>query len=89
MSHFACSGPSSEGWLYLIENLGKIITKYEKAERRRIDAFELPCWRRFLSRLDCKEVQPVHPKGDQSWVFVGRTDVETETTILWPPGVKS
>ena len=35
--------------------------------------------------LDCKEVQPVHPKGDQSWVFTGRTDVESETTILWPP----
>ena len=34
--------------------------------------------------LDCKEIQPVHPKGDQSWVFIGRTDVETETPILWP-----
>ena len=37
------------------------------------------------SLLDCKEIQPVHPKGDQSWVFIGRTDVETETPILWPP----
>ena len=37
------------------------------------------------SPLDCKEIQPVHPKGDQSWVFIGRTDVETETLILWPP----
>ena len=35
--------------------------------------------------LDCKEIQPVHPKGDQSWVFIGRTDVEAETPILWPP----
>ena len=35
--------------------------------------------------LDCKEIQPVHPKGDQSWVFIGRTDVESETPILWPP----
>ena len=41
------------------------------------------------SPLDCKEVQPVHPKGDQSWVFIGRTDVEAETPILWPPDVKS
>ena len=41
------------------------------------------------SPLDCKEIQPVHPKGDQSWVFTGRTDVEGETPILWPPDVKS
>ena len=39
--------------------------------------------------LDCKEIQPVHPKGDQSWVFTGRTDVEAETTILWPPDENS
>ena len=39
--------------------------------------------------LDCKEIQPVHPKGDWSWVFIGRTDVEAETPILWPPDVKS
>ena len=37
------------------------------------------------SPLDCKEIQPVHAKGDQSWVFIGRTDVEAETPILWPP----
>ena len=41
------------------------------------------------SLLDCKEIQPVHPKGDQSWVFIGRTDVEAETPILWPPDTKS
>ena len=41
------------------------------------------------SPLDCKEIQPVHPKGDQSWVFIGRTDVEAETPILWPLNVKS
>ena len=39
--------------------------------------------------LDCKEIQPVYPKGDQSWVFIGRTDVEAETPILWPPDVKN
>ena len=43
----------------------------------------------FESSLDCKEIQSVHPKGDQSWVFIGRTDVETETPILWPPDAKS
>ena len=43
----------------------------------------------FESPLDCKEIQPVHPKGDQSWVFIGMTDVEAETPILWPPNAKS
>ena len=61
----------------------------KKAECRRIYAFELCCWRREKSPLDCKEVQPVHPKGDQSWVFIGRTDAEAETPILWPPHAKS
>ena len=62
----------------------------KKAEHRRIDAFEMWCWRRLLRvSLDCKEIQPVHPKGDQSWVFIGRTDVEAETPILWLPDVKS
>ena len=41
------------------------------------------------SPLDCKEIQPVHPKGDQSWVFIGRTDAETEIPVLWPPDAKS
>ena len=43
----------------------------------------------FESPLDCKEIQPVHPKGDQSWVFTGRTDAEAETPILWPPDGKT
>ena len=43
----------------------------------------------LASPLDCKEIQPVHPKGDQSWVFIGRTDAEAETPILWPPHAKS
>ena len=60
-----------------------------KAEHRRIDVFELWCRRRILSPLDCKDIQPVHPKGHQSWVFMGRTDVEAETPILWPPDVKN
>ena len=61
----------------------------KKAEYWKIDAFELWCWRRLLSPLDCKEIQWVHPKGDQSWVFIGRTDAEAETPILWPPHVRS
>ena len=65
----------------------------KKAEHRKIDAFELWCWRRLLmlekSPLDCNEIQPVHPKGYQSWVFIGRTDTEAKTPILWPPHAKS
>ena len=63
----------------------------QSAEHRRIDAFELWCWRRLLidSLMDCKEVQLVHHKGDQSWIFIGRTDAEAETAILWPPDAKS
>ena len=58
----------------------------KKAEHRRIDAFELLVLEKTLeSLLDCKDIQPVHPKGDQSWVFTGRTDVEAETPIVWPP----
>ena len=61
----------------------------KKAECQRIDAFELWCWRRLLRVLDCKEIKTVHSKGDQSWVFIGKTDVEAETPILWPPDAES
>ena len=56
----------------------------KKAERQRTDAFELWCLleKTLESPLDCKEIQPVHPKGDQSWVFIGRTDVKAQTPIL-------
>ena len=60
----------------------------KKAECQRIDVFELWCWRRLL-RVPWTDIQPVHPKGNQTWIFIGRTDVETETPILWPPDVKS
>ena len=61
----------------------------KKAERQRIDAFELWCWRRLESPLDCKEIQPVHSEGDQPWDFLGRTDAKAETPILRPPHGKS
>ena len=59
----------------------------KKDEHQRTDGFELE--KTLESPLDCKEIQLVHPKGDQSWVFIGRTDVEAETPILWPPDVKN
>ena len=60
----------------------------KKAECQRIDAFECGVGE-LESPLDFKEIQPLHPKGDQSWVFIGRTGAEAETPILWPPHEKS
>ena len=62
----------------------------KKAECQRIDVFLTMVLEKTLeSPLDHKEIQPVHPKGDQSWVFIGRSDVEAETPILGPPDSKS
>ena len=62
----------------------------KKAEHRRIHAFELWCWRRLLRvPWTAKEIQPVHSKGDQSWVFFGRNDAKVETPVFWPPHAKS
>ena len=60
----------------------------KKTKHWRIDAFELWCWRRFDSPLFCK-IKPVNPKGNQSWIFIGRTDTEIVTPILWLPDAKS
>ena len=51
-------------------------------------AFELWCWRKLLSPLDFKEIKPVNPKGNQLWIFIGRTDAEAEAPVLWPPDRK-
>ena len=61
----------------------------KKAERQRLDAFKLVLEKILQSPLDCKEIQSVHPKGNQSWIFIGRTDAEAEAPILRPPDVKS
>ena len=82
--------------VYLVKAMGFPVVMYgceswavKKAEHRRIDTFEQWCWRTLKSPLDSKVIQPVHPKGDQSWVSIGRTNVEAETPILWPPHAKS
>ena len=61
----------------------------KKAEHWRTDAFELVLEKTFDSPLDSKEIQPVHPKGNQSWKFIGRSDAKGETPILWLPDAKS
>ena len=61
----------------------------KKAEHQRIAAFELVLEKTLESSLDSKEIKPVHPKGNQSWIFIGRTDAEAEAPILWPLDEKS
>ena len=61
----------------------------KKAECWRTDAFELVFKKTLESLLDCKEIQPVHPKGNQPWIFIGRTDAEAETPVLWPLDAKN
>ena len=59
------------------------------AEHQKIDAFKLQCWRRLESPLDSKEIKPVNPKGNQPWLFIGRTDAEAAAPRHWPPDMKS
>ena len=61
----------------------------KKAECQRFDAFELLLEKTLESPLACKEIQPANPKGNQSWIFIGRTDAVAETSILWLPDVKN
>ena len=61
----------------------------KKAESQRIETFELWCWRRLLSPLDCKEIKSVNPDGNQPWIFIGRTDAAADAPILWAPDAKS
>ena len=88
--HFVNKGPTSEGYDFSSSHVWMWDLDYK-------ESWVLKNWylwtvaleKTIESPLDCKEIQPVHPKGDQSWVFTGRTDVEAETPILWPPDVKS
>ena len=91
--YFANKGLSSQATVlrFSVVMYGCTSWTIKKAECQRIDASELWWWREktLVSPLDCKEIQPVHSKRDQSWVFIGRTDAKAETPILWPPHAKS
>ena len=80
---------SVKAMVFLVVMYGCESWTIKKAEHRSIDAFELWCWRRLLSPLNCKLIQPVHWEGDQSWDFFGRNDAKAETPVLWPPHAKS
>ena len=84
--YFANKGPSSQSCGISSSHLWMWESDH-KAEHRRIDAFELWCWRKLLSPLDYKEIKPVHPKGNQSWIFIWRTDAEAP--IFWPLDAKN
>ena len=83
--YFANRGPSSQSCFFPVVMYG-----CENSTIKKADAFDLVVLEKTLeSPLDCKEIQLVHPKRDQSWVFIGRTDVKAETPILWPPDAES
>ena len=86
---FANKGPSSQSYGFSSNHV-QMWELNRKAEHLRTDAFELWCWRRLLRVpfLDSK-IKPVNPKGNQSWIFIGRTDPEAEAPVLWPPDTKS
>ena len=75
--------------VFLVVMYGCESLTVKKAECQRIDALNCGVGEDFWGSLYCKEIQPVHPKGDQSWVFTERTDAEAETPILWPPHAMS
>ena len=88
--YFVSKGPSSQGYGFSIGHVWMWEINYKESWMQKNWCFWTVVLEKTLkSPLDCKEVQPVHPKGDRSWVFIGRTDVEAETPILWPPHVKS
>ena len=88
--YFANKGPSSQGYGFSSGHVWLWELDCEESWVPKNWYFWTVVLEKTLeSPLDCKEIQPVHPKGDQSWVFIGRTDVEAETPILWPPNAKS
>ena len=88
--YFALKGPSSQGYGFSGGHVWTWQLDYKESWMPMNWCFWTVVLEKTLeSSLDCKEVQPVHPKGDQSWVFIGRTDIEAETPVLWPPEAKS
>ena len=88
--YFANKGPSSQSYGFSSGHVWMWDLDYKESWAPQNWCFWTVLLEKTLeSPLDCKEIQPVHPKGDQSWVFIGRTDAEAETPVLWPPQVKN
>ena len=88
--YFANKGPSSQGYGFSSSHVWMWELDYKESWALNNWCFWTVVLEKTLeSPLDCKEIQPVHPKGDQFWVFIGGTDVEAETPVLWPPDAES
>ena len=88
--YFANKGPSSQGYGFSSGHVWMWELDYKESWAQKNWCFGTVVLEKILeSPLDCKEIQPVHPKGNQSWILIGRIDVEAETLILWPPDVKN
>ena len=88
--YFADKGPSRQGCGFSSSHVWMWELDYKESWVSKNWYFRTVVLEKMLeSPLDCKEIQPVHPTGDQSWIFIARTDVEAETPILWPPDVKN
>ena len=87
--YFANKGPSSQSYGFSSSHVWMWDLDYKESWALKYWSFWTVALEKILeSPLNCKEIQPVHPKGNQSWIFTGRTDVEAETPILWPPDTK-
>ena len=88
--YFANKGPSSQSYGFSSSNVWMWELDYKESWALKNWCFWTMVLEKTLENpLDCKEIQEVHPKGKQSWIFIGRTDAEAETPILWPPDAKS
>ena len=88
--YFANKGPSSQGYGFSSSHVWMWELDYKESWEPKNWCFWTAVLEKTLeSPLDYNEIQPVHPKGDQSWIFIGRTDAEAETPILWPPNAKN
>ena len=87
--YFVNKGPSSQGYVFSSSHVWMWELDYKESLVPKNWCFWTVVLEKILSPLDSMDIQPVHPRGNQSWIFIGRTDVEAETPILWPPNVKS
>ena len=88
--YFFNKGPSSQGCGFSSHHVWMWELDYKESWAPKNCCFwTVVLGKTLVSPLDCKEIQPVHPKRNQSWIFIGRTDAEAETSLLWPPDVKN
>ena len=87
--YFADNGPSSQSYGFSSSHVWIWELDYKESWAPKNWSFWTVVLKTLESPLDCKKIQPVHPKGNQPWIFIGMTDAEAETPILWPPGAKN